>query len=234
MRKMCKKILILLITFIGMISVGIVFYNHDISAASFNKTTLSQGDKVILGTDSSGNELVWDVNVDDQTYYTLSHKAGVSRYCSAKTNNYIYSGSTQWGTTITYCDFYTTVAGKDHSPAYVMANDFDDAFYTSNQGNDFEKNEIIDQSSTSNGALKRAFVPSPAQITAGGQLGFSNVGQFLGEISGELSIILSGPVYDDFWSDYVSGAIYYSGSGGRTMLTGPGGIQNFKKIHCMI
>ena len=216
---MWRKLFIACVILVGTVSIGYT-YAHQLSAvAATDITKLKSGYNVILGPDPSGQEVVWDVHVENNDNYTLSTKIDHVQYCTDSTNNFV-STSSPTTTPVAYCDFISTASGKDNSPVYTSAKAFDDAFYISNQANSFEQSEIIDQSSTSNGNLMRAIIPSPAQLTSGGILGITDRTQLLGK---ELTkFALSDRVYDATAAkDYgvgVSRSFFrygYSGPGGQ-------------------
>ncbi len=156
---MWKKICIAAVTFVGSLSAVYAYFSIKMNAAVANNIAqLNQGDRVVLGTNASNQEVIWDVHVDNGNTYTLSTpKIDRVQACTSNTNNYL--NSLRY---IGYCDFSSTVSGKDDSPVYTVAKQFDDTFFNSNQNNGFEQSEIVNQSSVSVGGLKHTLIPSPA------------------------------------------------------------------------
>lgn len=128
---MWRKLFIACVILVGTVSIGYT-YAHQLSAvAATDITKLKSGYNVILGTDPSGQEVVWDVHVENNDNYTLSTKIDHVQYCTDSTNNFV-STSSPTTTPVAYCDFISTASGKDNSPVYTSAKAFDDAFYISN------------------------------------------------------------------------------------------------------
>ena len=202
------------ITFIGSVSIGYAFVRQMSAASTLNIAKLIPGYEVILGTNPNGQEVVWDVHVENADNYTLSTYLDRVQHCTQTTDNISQNVSK-----VAYCNFISTVSGKDDKPAYVSAKAFDDAFYASNQTNSFEQTELIDQSSISSGNLKRAFIPSPAQISSGGILGITSRSDLLGKETERFA--LSERIYDPLNKAYAAGN---AGPFVRTPLSGPGGI----------
>ena len=157
-RIMWKKVAILCLALAGSLSAGIAFFSTQMAAAG-NLDKLSEWDEVIVGIGGDGNEIVWTINQDNGGSYAMFHTAGQVNICSYNTNN-VYNGS---GIDIAACDFYTTVSGKDHSDAYLLAKSYDDAYSNAIKENDFERTAVQLISGTV-GGLQHAYVPTIAQL----------------------------------------------------------------------
>lgn len=71
---MWKKTIIIGMVLFGCITFCLAVYNNSLfaSTAPQSISKLHQGNKVILGTNQTNQEVVWQVIVDDYQYYTLS------------------------------------------------------------------------------------------------------------------------------------------------------------------
>ncbi|MCI9313290.1 MAG: hypothetical protein HFE68_08050, partial [Erysipelotrichaceae bacterium] len=157
---MWKKVAILCLALAGSLSAGIAFFSTHMAAAG-NLDKLSEWDEVIVGIGGDGNEIVWTINKDNSGFYAMFHNAGMARVCNGNTNNiFTASGS---GKEIAGCDFYTTESGKNHSPSYLLAKSYDDAYTNAIKGNDFEKKAVQLVSGTV-GGFQHAYVPTIAQL----------------------------------------------------------------------
>ncbi len=164
---MWKKLLIGIFILASSISVAYgafdYIFQRNISAAT-NLNILIPGDKVIVGLDANGNEVVWTVTKDNSSYYALvSTSFNAFGTCTSSTNNLSSDGSG-----IKFCDLYTSAAGKSHSPVYIKMKQFDDAFTAGFSSNDFENSDIQDVSSIALGDLTHMFVPSVDLLISGG------------------------------------------------------------------
>ena len=63
---MWKKICIAAVTFVGSLSAVYAYFSIKMNAAVANNIAkLNQGDRVVLGTNASNQEVIWDVHVDN-------------------------------------------------------------------------------------------------------------------------------------------------------------------------
>ena len=72
---MKKKILVVFIMLLIAFSIGYTYYNQNLNAASaLNVAQLKTGYQVVIGTDASNQEIIWDVHAPIASGYTLSTK----------------------------------------------------------------------------------------------------------------------------------------------------------------
>ena len=81
---MWKKIMLACITFIGSVSIGYAFVRQMSAASTLNIAKLIPGYEVILGTNPNGQEVVWDVHVENADNYTLSTYLDRVQHCTQK------------------------------------------------------------------------------------------------------------------------------------------------------
>ncbi|MCI9312810.1 MAG: hypothetical protein HFE68_05530, partial [Erysipelotrichaceae bacterium] len=148
---MWKKLLLLMIAFIGIITMTNAYHDARMNAATswLSLNTLSVGDKVVVGN-YGGKEVIWDIGAIGSGDYTLMMSTGLGNYpmCSDTTESAGYSSSSGKS----YCNFMTTNPSYTNSPIYDATNDFQSAFSS------FEKQKLT-STSFSAGSFPYAFVP---------------------------------------------------------------------------
>ncbi|NBJ65420.1 hypothetical protein D5266_09575, partial [bacterium c-19] len=159
---MRKKLMIICIALIAVFSIGYTYFNLDMYAAS-GLNTINEGDRIIVGKDNTGHEIVWTASKKNTGELIMYHSLGSAQFCNSNTNNIAY---TYVAGQITRCDFYTTASGKSHSPVYLLAKNFNDAYSTNRSENQFENSAVRSVSNTV-GNLQYSYVPKIAQIVSG-------------------------------------------------------------------
>ena len=148
---MRKKLLLLMLAFIGIITMTNAYHDARMNAATswLSLNTLSVGDKVVVGN-YGGKEVIWDIGAIGSGDYTLMMSTGLGIYpmCSDTTESAGFDSSLGKS----YCNFMTTNPSYTNSPIYDATNDFQSAFSS------FEKKKLT-STSFSAGSFPYAFVP---------------------------------------------------------------------------
>ncbi|MCI9293431.1 MAG: cadherin repeat domain-containing protein, partial [Erysipelotrichaceae bacterium] len=166
---MRKRIVIACIALIATLSVYGVSHILFAVSESGQIGELSEGDKIILGSASTG-EVVWDVGVKNNDNYVLMTSQYISKTpaCNNNTENtgtyskagYVY---------MDVCEYITTASGKSNSPIYDEIAHYDQNFSQSIDSHALESTMMMTQSDGN----KYAFIPTTTDLKVGGRLNIS-------------------------------------------------------------
>ena len=81
---MRKKLMIICIALIAVFSIGYTYFNLDMYAAS-GLNTINEGDRIIVGKDNTGHEIVWTASKKNTGELIMYHSLGSAQFWSNST-----------------------------------------------------------------------------------------------------------------------------------------------------